>query len=240
MNHLRNDLLKMIFLFFVLFITVALLHDHYQRGYSGTDRALNATVFIEKALKRIPICTHDDRTRQRALLYTLQTWTHLAHVYPIRYWISHKTLNSYVQYDNLASYDPDIDVSIMADDVPRLIRLAEMNLSSDYEFEIPPQWYLARIFQHSFKTNLFKYKARFTNRLSNVSINIWPSFNSHSNTDLRTLIEDVTSIHWIFPLELCIFGGVRVWCPAQAEKLVASIYRQTVNDVICFNGRWMS
>ena len=213
MPTVKNDFLAMLFLLIVFGVTLLLLHDHCQRGYSGTTRAFNARVFIERALKRLPICSVDDRSRQRALLYTLQTWTQLAEHFDIPFWISHKSLRSYVRSGNLAAHHSDIDVSILVDDLPKLVRL---NLLADYQLEV----------------------LRFVDRRANVSVNIWPTNLSHLN--FRRLIETIRTIQRIFPLEPCVFAGIRVWCPSQPEKLLQTIYRSTEKEVFCSDGKWIS
>jgi len=150
MNHVNNYLLPIILLPFIIFIIGSLIYDHYQHGYLFTSRSSNENFFIEQALERIPICNSQDRPRQRALLHTLQAWTHLAHSHHIRYWIAYRTLAGYLRHYDLSPYDQDIDILIMAQDTLQLIELEKADYPSIYELKIHPQWFMSEVSNRSY------------------------------------------------------------------------------------------
>ncbi|CAF1151506.1 unnamed protein product [Rotaria sordida] len=249
MNQVNAYFVPITFISLTSFIIGSLFYDHYQRGYLFTSRLSNETIFIEQALKRIQRCNEEDYLRQRALLYTFQTWNHLAHSHHIRYWIAYKTLASYIQHNDLSPYDDDIDIFIIYQDIPRLINLINANYSSIYELKIHPQWFITKVFNRSYTPseiiNFTIQNTRFINHKNNVSINIWPIY-KYYNKHILLFVEYhnfdnliLTPIEWIFPLEPCVFSGIRVWCPAQPKKLTASIYRQTSVYMSCINGSWI-
>ncbi|CAF5139684.1 unnamed protein product, partial [Rotaria sp. Silwood1] len=46
---------------------------------------------------------------------------------------------------------------------------------------------------------------------------------------------------WTFPLEECLFSGMKVWCPAHPEKLVSNMYEEIsveISSIKCINGSW--
>jgi hypothetical protein len=240
MNQFKVYLLPIIFIPIFLFIITSLIYDHYQRGYLFTSRSSNESIFIERALKQISICNQEDSSRQRALLYTLQAWTHLAHSHHIRYWISHETLISNVQQQGLLPYDHQIDITIMAEDTPQLIELTKANFSSIYKLKVHPQWFITEASSFS------EYNAQFMNQENNVSINIRPIYDYYSTKNVRMLAEYINSntlilspIEWTFPLEPCVFSGIKLWCPSQPKKLVRFMYGQTSIDISCINGTWV-
>ncbi|CAF3970644.1 unnamed protein product, partial [Rotaria sordida] len=119
-----------------------LIYDHYRSYSNFYDQLTTETVSIEKVLEHIPICTPKDRPRQRNLLTMLQAWSHLAEQHHIPYWISYGTLVGYVQRRGLLPHDLDVDVIMMSDDTPQLIKLSQLNFSSDYVIKVQPQWYI--------------------------------------------------------------------------------------------------
>jgi len=251
MNQANTYLLPIIFIPFTLFIVSSLIYDHYQHGYLFTSRSSHEIIFIEQALERIPICNSDDRPRQRALLYTLQAWTHLAHLHHIRYWIAYKTLAGYLQRYDLSPYDHDIDILIMAGDTPKLIELSKKNYSSIYELKVHPQWFITKVSNRSYfpseGIDFIMQNARFIDQKNNVSINIWPMNTNYFNKNTLMLVQNLdfdTSIlfpiEWTFPLEPCVISNIRVWCPTQPKKLTASIYGQKSVYLSCINGSWVN
>ena len=51
-----------------------------------------------------------------------------------------------------------------------------------------------------------------------------------------------TPMEWTLPLQKCTFSGIKVWCPAQPEKLVSDTYGDiSVNTsaVECVNQTWV-
>jgi hypothetical protein len=251
MNQANTYLLPIIYIPLTLFIIGSLIYDHHQRGYLFTNRSSTEPIFIEQALERIPICNSYDRPRQRALLYTLQAWTHLARSHHIRYWIAYKTLAGYLQHHDLSPYDQDIDILIMAEDTPQLIELTKTNYSSIYELKVYPQWFLTKISNRSYfpskGINFTMQNAQFINQKNNVSINIWPMYTNYLNENILMLVQYLDFDNWIlspkewtFPLELCIISNIRVWCPAQPKRLTASIYEQKSIYLSCINGSWVN
>ena len=245
MNQTNVYFVLTIFISLILFIISSLIYDHSQRGYLFTSRASNETVFIEQALRRIPKCNAEDHSRQRALLHILQTWSHLAKSYDIQYWITYKTLVSYIQYYDLSPDDYDIDIFIMGQHTPQLIELTKINYSSIYELEIHPQWFITEISNRSEDIDFNGQNARFINRKNNVSINIWPTYVYPTNKRLLLLTEYrkfnnwiLSPIEWTFPLEPCVFSGIRVWCPVQPKKLTTSIYGHKSMYISCTNNSW--
>ena len=234
MSHIRRYLPMIAYCLLIGFVIWALLYDHVQRGYLLTKNAKNASDYIERALQRIPVCTEADRSRQRALLYTLQAWTNLVRTYRLPYWISHQTLASYIQYRALAPYDLRIDLSMMADHTSQLIQLMKINPSSIYELQISN-----RSSSLSRSIDQIQHDVRFLNREKNVSINIWSTDKVLRSNSETVLNRNVPLIDWIYPLELCVLSGIRVWCPAQAKKLVTLIYRNTNTAVFCINQTWI-
>jgi hypothetical protein len=231
----------------MLFIISVLFYEFYQFDFTLFIRSPNETALIEQALEQIPICNSHDRPRQRALLYTLQAWTHLAHSHHIRYWISHRTLIGYTQRQGPLPSDYNIDITIMATDTPQLIELKKANYSSIYKLKVHPQWFMTKASNRSYflseGIDFLLQNARFINQKNNVSINIWPMYlNKNRLMLVQNLYFDnwiLSPVEWTFPLEPCVFSGVRVWCPAQPNKLTISIYGQTSVYPSCVNGRWV-
>lgn len=249
MNQVSPDLAPIIFTSIALFLITSLAFDQYQRGYLFTTRSSNESVFIERALQRIAICNEQDHPRQKSLLYTLQTWAHLAHCNRIRYWLAYQTLHGYLLHHDLAPYDDALHILIMAEDAPLLTDLIRPDDSSNYKLQIHPQWFIKVPADRSFfpsKGIDFKLQnARFVNQKTNVSIYIWPvypkRFGDTSEMLLHNLNVDqsiLTPIDWIFPLEPCVFSGIKVWCPARSEKLTNAIYPDGYTYPSCVNGSW--
>ncbi len=251
MNQLSTYMLPIILTPLILFITSSLFYDQYQRGYLFTSRSSNETIFIDRALKRIATCNEQDHPRQKSLLYTFQAWTHLARSNHIRYWLGYKTLNGYLYHHDLSPYDHDIDILMMAQDTPQLIQLINTNYSSIYKLKVHPQWFITKVSNRSyFPSEGIDFKmqnARFINQKTNISINIWPVYDDYFDKNTLKLVHYLnfdswilTPKDWTFPLEPCVISGIRVWCPAQAKKLTASIYGQTSTYLSCINGLWVN
>jgi hypothetical protein len=95
---MKRKLLKpLCYILVVLFIIIINFSINRQSSRSHKIQPFNESDLIEAALLNIPICTPNDRVRQRALLITLQTWNHLALKFHIQYWIAYGTLVGYVQ-----------------------------------------------------------------------------------------------------------------------------------------------
>ena len=237
---------KMLYLSYTLFLICIVIYEFSQYDFTLFLQPSNETVLIEQALERIPICNSYDRRRQRSLLQTLQAWTHLAHSSHIRYWISHRTLNDFHQQQGLLPYENEIDVTILAQETPQLFQIQKDNFSSIYDLQIHPQWMMAQTSNRSYFSSqgvdFRKQNARFLNRQSNTSINIWPIYEKSpynsvlieldKNDQWKSIAEE-----WIFPLRPCRFSGIKVWCPAQPNLLTLS--SDESESVYCSHGRWI-
>ena len=222
------------YLTYVFLVIVMLGYDLLHTDSTIFLRSTNEATAIERVLQQLPVCSTDDRSRQRALLYTLQQWTHLAHSQHVRYWISHETLLGYVRFHRLLPHVRTIDLSILADETPALVRLAQRNFSSIYQLKIPPQW--------SNGSDARQFKAQFLDRRTNLSINLWPVYapdetllQFESNAERQSVPEN-----WIFPLQPCIFSGMKVWCPTESKMLVEALYHSTRTEQMCHDGIWFS
>jgi hypothetical protein len=244
----RKAVFTMYIVWYLFFIICAVFYDLHRYDLSVLIRISDQTQMIEQALQQIPTCTPDDRSRQRALLHTLQAWTHLAHPHHVRYWISRRALVSQTESHGSLPYSQSIDVSMLANEIPQLIRLIKVNTSSTYELQVHPQWNTVPAVKRSLfpsqRIDWVKYPARFINREKNVSINIQPVFDSLSDQDM--LIEydtqtksRIVSEDWIFPLHPCLFAGVKVWCPAEPRKLATSVF-DPGSTAQCINGAWVA
>ncbi|CAF1312096.1 unnamed protein product [Adineta steineri] len=215
---------------------------------------------IENALEHIPICNSDDRFRQRCLLTALHAWTDFAHEHKIQYWIAYGTLIGYVQRDGLLPHDYDIDILMLAQDTQYLVPFADINFSSAYELKVHPQWSTVGYANRSyFPLEGFTFvapNARFIDRKFRCYVEIWPTYDFHPDqpTNITYLKKTLTDydrtfnwtsspIQWTFPLQSCIFSGVKVWCPAMPERLVTMVYGiEAINktDKKCVNETWIS
>ncbi len=259
MWHQRRFSSKCIFGSCVLLIFGALIYTSYIPYSNFYDQLANENILIEKALQRIPTCTSDDRSRQRALLYTLQTWKHFAQQNHIQYWIAYGTLVGYVQRRGLLPHDSNIDLFIMAQDTAELLQLSQLNFSSDYKLKVHPQWYLVeqikRSYFYSEEIDFLAPNARFINVDEDLYLNIWPIYDYNPNEariekNSKAMLTAYDTNYkwksspreWTFPLRECEFSGIKVWCPAKAEKLVADIYEEislNMSSRTCVNGSWV-
>jgi phosphorylcholine metabolism protein LicD len=242
-----------------LFLFSFLIYDYYWHKSYFYDQLAHENISIEQALEQIPTCTSDDRLRQRVLLYTLQAWTHLAQQHRIRYWIAYETLAGYVHRRALLPYDSNIDLFIMAHDTSQLFELSKLNLSSNYKLQVHPQWYLVeqtkRSYFYSEGIDFLAPNARFLHSKDNLSLNIWPVYDYNpdetrikKNSQAMLTTYDKNSKwksspkEWTFPLRECQLSGIKVWCPAEAEKLVIDIYGQVsvnMSSMVCVYGLWV-
>jgi phosphorylcholine metabolism protein LicD len=120
----------------------SLIYDYYRHNSYFYNRLSYENISIEQALEQIPTCTSNDRSHQRALLYTLQAWTHFGQQHHIRYWIAYGTLVGYVHRRGLLPHDLNIDLFIMTQDAKKLFDLFQLNFSSSYKLKVHPQWFL--------------------------------------------------------------------------------------------------
>ena len=234
-----------------LLIIGFLAYDLHQYDLTVFIRSFNETEVLERALRGIPKCSPDDHSQQRALLYTLQAWTRLAHPNHLRYWISRESLIGNSQHHRILPNDRSIDISILAAETPRLLELAKLISSSQYQLRVHPQWSMIKTSNRSTFPSLgidfVAYNAQFTDRLNNVSINIWPTYDESSNQNLLVEYDTQSSPQsipedWVFPLRPCFFSGVKVWCPAESEKLTLSVYGPMwarKASLRCVNGAWL-
>lgn len=239
----------MYYLSYLLLILALLFYDFYHHDLTVFIHSSNETAAIERVLQQLPTCTTDDLARQRALLYTLQQWTQLAHSHHIRYWISHETLIGYVQHHRMLPYAQSIDISILADDTPALIPLLKVNRSSRYELKIHPQWNMAKTSNRSLFPSqgigFRQYNAQFVDRQANISINIWPAYDQYPRQSILVQYDSggqqrVIPENWIFSLHPCVFSGMKVWCPAQPKTLALASYDSIRTKHWCIDGIWVS
>ncbi|CAF4066252.1 unnamed protein product [Rotaria sp. Silwood2] len=243
-----------------LFFFSALIYDHYQSHFDFDNQLTNENISIEKALKQMPICVPDDRPRQRTILYTLLEWTHFAQKYNIRYWIAYGSLVGYVQRHGLLPHDLDVDLLIMAQDTSQLFQLSQLNFSSIYELKVQPQWYIVgetkRSYFYSEGINFVAPNARFINRKDHIHVDIWPMYDydpseTRMKKNRKPMLTEYDEYYnwksspqeWTFPLQECLFSGIKVWCPAEPEKLVANIYGPIsvkISSTKCVNGSWIA
>lgn len=262
-----RKLLKILCYILVVFIISITFCVNRQYFRSLTIQLFNKNDLIEDALLHIPICTSQDRIRQRALLITLHTWNDVARKFNIQYWIAYGTLVGYVQRRGLLPHDPDVDILMMAQDTVQLVALTS-SLSNEnltwfdsnlYKLVVHPQWFVVgwqyRSYYPSQGINFISPNARFVNQQEHLHIDIWPIYDYHpdqskdSTNKIPMLSEyDVyynwksNPRNWTFPLRPCDLSGVRVWCPAEPEKLVCAIYDEAAlykSDTLCVNGSWV-
>lgn len=216
---------------------------------------------IEKALENIPVCEPNDRYRQKRLLTILQAWVHLAEQHSIEYWITYGTLVGYIQRGGLLPHDPDVDILIMYHNTQKLVELSESNFSSIYEIKVQPQWknfdYADRSYFRDQGINFVAPNARFIHRETHYHVDIFPAyaFNPlHANQSTEQAQSESIAIYdlyykwilhprnWTYPLKTCYFNDIKVWCPAEHEKLVENLYGSSAlnkSDTECVSGSWV-
>jgi hypothetical protein len=168
----------------------------------------------------------------------------------------------YVQRRGLFPHDADVDVVMMTDDVPQLINISQTNFSSDYEIKVQPQWNIVGETKRSYfrdqDIHFIAPNARFINRKTRNHVDIFPAYNFNplysNNTTGKQPSENITEYdpgyrwlsyprNWTYPLQTCYFSEIKVLCPAQPEKLVATMFgvkSLTKSDTKCVNGSWVS
>jgi phosphorylcholine metabolism protein LicD len=260
MPFLQRYSYRYFFLLCVLFAFGTFINNYYKDNSYSYNRLSSGNISIEQALEQIPTCTSNDRSRQRALLYTLQAWTHFAQQHHIRYWIAYGTLVGYIHRRALLPHDVNIDLFIMAQDTTKLFDLSQLNFSSgSYKLKVHPQWFLVeqtnRSYFYSEGINFIAPNARFINLKDNFYLNIWPIYDYNPNEarikkNSKAMLTSYDQNYqwrslpkeWTFPLRECQFSGMKVWCPAEAEKLVADIYGEisvNMSSIKCVNGSWI-
>ena len=223
---------------------------------------LSDSDLIERALDGIPKCIPYDRTRQKILLSALQAWSHLAEKHSIPYWIAYGSLIGYVQRRGLLPHDPDVDVVVMHEDTPKIVNISKTNFSADYEIKVQPQWEIIGETKRSYfrdqGIHFIAPNARFIDKKTRDHVDIFPGYNFNplyaNYTPGMKPTENVTEydVHynwlsypknWTYPLKTCYFSEIKVLCPAQPEKLVATMYGEsalTKSNKKCVNGSWVS
>ena len=259
MWHQRKLSLKYFFITCVLLICSVLIYSAYYPYSNFYDQLATENISIKQALQQIPKCTPDDRSRQRALLHTLQAWDHFSQQNHIQYWIAYETLLGYVHRRALLPHVPNIDLFIMAHDTLQLFQLSQSNPSTVYKLKVQPQWHLTEKSKRSYffseEIDFIAPNARFINRDEMVYLNIWPVYHNDSregkavkSSQSMLTIYDTnykwksTPKEWTLPLRSCKFSGVKVWCPAEAEKLAVDIYGEisvNMSSRRCVNGSWV-
>jgi hypothetical protein len=268
MRTQRKLLKSLCYISVILFIIAITFCVNRQYSRSHTVRSFNESDLIENALLNISTCTPNDRVRQRALLITLQTWNHLARKFNIQYWIAYGTLVGYVQRHALLPHDPDLDILIMAQDTAQLVTLAATLSNANftwfdsnlYKLVVHPQWFIVgyenRSYYPSQGIHFIAPNARFVNKQEHLHVDIWPIYDYHPDDQSQNSINKLAMLteydlyynwksnptNWTFPLHPCHLSGVKVWCPADSEKLVCAIYGEVAlhkSDTLCLNGSWV-
>ena len=213
----------------------------------------------DTAIEQIPVCSSEDRIRQRALLSTLHAWHDFAQHHQIPYWIGYQTLLGYVHRHGLLAHQSELDLFIMAHHTSQLLHLSRSQSSSDiYKLRVHPQWYLIkhaeRSYFHSEEIDFIAPNARFINTDEHVYINIWPIYDYNPNeTRIEINSKPMLTVYdsnqqwkslpreWVYPLRECEYSGVKIWCPAKAQELVEDMYGKVAHILLnkeCVNGSW--
>ena len=239
---------------------MTIVYDAYRPLSIVHHQSANEKITIERALQRIPICTSEDRSRHRALLFALQAWNRFAQQNNIQYWIAFETLLGYVYHHALLPHQSSIDLFIMAHHTSRLFHLSHSSLSPVYKLKVHPQWHLVDPIKRSYfiseGIDFVAPNARFIDTDDMVYLNIWPIYDSNPNEtritqDSRTMLKGYGPNHrwrstpkrWTFPLRECEFSGMKVWCPSEAEKIVDDMYGEmsvNISSKRCINGSWVN
>src|SRR5690348_5033717 len=130
MRPLPGPFWKLYYVLCSVFVISILIYDYYRTDSNFYGRLSARNVAIDQALEQIPICTPDDRPRQRALLYALQQWTYYAKKHYFQYWIAYESLIGYVQSHGLLPYHFHIDLLIMPQDTSQFVELSQIDFSS--------------------------------------------------------------------------------------------------------------
>ncbi|CAF1223529.1 unnamed protein product [Adineta ricciae] len=213
----------------------------------------------ETFLPNLTACESGDTDRQRFLLELFHGWTQFAHENNIPYCIFYGTLVGYVQHGNLISYDGDVDVLMLQSDTVRLVPFADTNFSATYHLKLQPQWstvgYTNRSYFYDQGINFIAPNARFKRRGNSGFVDIYPGNTYHPDDPQNSTYRGKTltiydrsyywlplPIEWIFPLKPCLLTGIKTWCPAKPDKIVARIYgSESVNhsNYECINNTWV-
>jgi hypothetical protein len=249
-------LLLLVMLCFIALPSLLNLLD-YELPFKHEPVAQN--ISIDAIVKQLPFCTFIDRYRQRKQLSEILSWDALAEKHRIQYWLSFGTLVGYVQRRGLLPHDQDIDINILSQDTQILADLAQTNFSTEYVLIIQPEWkyfpFQNRSYFESEGINFIAPNARYIHRESSAHIDIWAAYENipgrENDTAYRKNLlgeydtqEKYVSLprDWTFPLQRCHFSSIKVWCPAQPEKLVAYHYgvdALNTSDTRCENGTWV-
>jgi hypothetical protein len=155
-------------------------------------------------------------------------------------------------------HDQDVDILMLAEDTRQLFELAQSNFSSSYELKVHPQWatvgYWNRSYLYSQGINFVAPNARFISRKDHRHVDIWPIYSYHpdqstTNSNRIGMLTEYNKSYdwassprnWTFPLELCEFSNIKVWCPAEPSRLVNFMYgigAINKSDATCINGTW--
>ena len=144
----------------------------------------------------------------------------------------------------------------MAQDTLQLLQLSQFNISSIYQLKIHPQWFIVghrkRSYFHSEGIDFLIPNARFIDRNDHVYLNIWPVYDydptrTRVDKNSTSMLTQYDRNHewkslpkeWTFPLHECLFSGMKVWCPREAEKVLISIDGENSSITTftqCFSG----
>ena len=96
--------------------------------------------------------------------------------------------------------------------------------------------------------------ARFVRIKGGFHVDIFPSYDFNPNQtrldkNSKPMLTEYTNDYvwistpkeWTFPLQECIFSGIKTWCPAQVNKRVINLYGElavNISTVKCINGSW--
>ena len=143
----------------------------------------------------------------------------------------------------------------MHDDMPLLVNMSQTNFSSNYEIRVQPHWKIIGETKRSYfrdqGIHFVAPNARFMDRKTGDHVDIFPGYNFNplypNNTSENITEYDVWyrwlsyPRNWTYPLQTCYFSEIKVLCPAQPEKIVATMYgvkSLTKSDRKCVNGSW--
>ena len=251
---------RYLFISCLLMIFVCFVYVSYHPQFEPHEQIVNENIYIERALQHIPICSSDDRSRQRALLYILHAWHQFAQRHHIPYWIGHTTLLGYVHRQGLLPHQRELDLFTRAHHTSQLLHLSRsQSPSSVYKLRVHPQWYLVkhteRSYFHSEDIDFIAPNARFIDTDEHVYINIWPVYDYNLNeTRMENNAKSMLTVYdrnsqwksspreWTYPLRECEYSGVKVWCPAKTQELVEDMYGKVLDRLVkkeCANGSWV-
>ena len=241
----QQFLLRFLCSFCLLFILRNFIDNYYRYD------------IIKQALEQMPNCSSTDRRRQRILLDLLQSWSHFAEQYNIQYCLTYGSLVGYVQRHGLLPHDADLDILIPNEQMPKLMTISQTNFSSIYELKVQPQWFIVDYRKRSYfrnqTINFIVPNARYRRKINRYHIDLFPIYDFSSSESNQSQNKNLT-IHnryskqlsvpqtWIYPIEICYFSGIKTRCPANAKKLVSTLYGVSAlikSDKKCKNGTWI-